>query len=142
MCGVALPSGAQVTAYQSIKDSQTGQYLDETIVSWDSPNHASNDVVNSRNAINQTGSCSISSNGVTENLIADNSGSPPAACANGQYVAAQTSIQSSFYFGFRVGTQCGSFTVSIEILGGSEITQETADGYLSSAVGRLQQTIG
>lgn len=144
ICGESIPSGAQTTAYESVRDSQTDQYLDETIVDWDNANDAGNAVIDARNTIDQTGSCSVSSNGVTESLIADNEGSPPAACANAQYLAAQTSIQSSFYNGFQVATQCGSFTVVIEILGGvgSIITQETADGYLSSAVGQLQKTTG
>jgi hypothetical protein len=146
ICGEPIPSGAQATAFELLQDSQTGQDLGETIVAWDSADAASNAVSSSRNAIDQTGSCSISSGGVTEELIADNAGSPPPECSGGQYLAAQASISSTFYSGYRVVTQCGHFTISIAILAnaasGVVINQETADGYLNTAAGRLQNTVG
>ena len=45
----------------------------------------------------------------------------------------------------QVATQCGRFTITIGILANAAsgvINQETADGYLNTAAGRLQNTVG
>jgi len=142
ICGGALPKGAQATAYETLQDSQSGQFLWEAITYWDNAADAGTAVIESGNAIGSTG-CSYSSNGVTEEFFSDNGGSPPQECGSGQYLETPMSVWSSFYFGAEVFAQCGSFTVAVQILGGvgSTVTQSTADGYLNNAVGNLQRAL-
>lgn len=144
LCGEPLASGAQATAYESMQNTEDEQNLSETIIRWDSASDASNAIVGARNAIDQVGSCPISGNGTTMNVIAISGGLSPSACSSGQYVAVQgSSAQATSYIGYRVATSCGAYTVAIGIVGlTGVITQETADGYLTSAVAKLQGTIG
>jgi hypothetical protein len=144
LCGDPLPGGARLTAYETLQDGQTGQYLEEFIIEWDNSGDAALLISNDHAALDKTGSCSWNSGGQTLELADDEAGSVPQECGGGQYVATQASIPSVSLSGFHASAQCGLYTISATIFGGrgSTVNHETADRYLSSAVGRLQQTLG
>jgi hypothetical protein len=146
LCGEQLPSGAQATAYETMKNSNSAdqQELNDSVIRWDSASDASNALASAKNTIDQIGSCPMSQNGATANISAIPGGSPPPACSGGQYLAVQgTSDQAAGYIGYRVAASCGAYTVAIAIVGPtSVISQETADGYLTTAVAKLQSTLG
>lgn len=137
-------TGATATAYESINDQQTGTFLAETITSWDRAADAGQAIKVDRQAVDQSGSCSITSSGATEEYSGDDAGSPPSSCVSpGQYFATQINTTSSSfaspYNGFFIQAQCGTTTITVKIesdLPGG-ITQQSADGYLSSAIGKL-----
>lgn len=144
ICGGPV-SGDTAAAYETIKDSQSGTILDEALVSWDNTSGPSQGIATTRQTIDQNGSCSVTSNGVTTQYTGDEPGSPPSSCVSpGQYLATQvevTSPSSTFpYFGFTEIVQCGATTIFVRVYSDvpGAITQTTADGYLSSAVGNLE----
>lgn len=146
ICGAPV-SGDTNTAFETIQDQQTGTILTEALVSWRSASDAGQAVTNNRQAVDQSGSCSFTSSGVTAVYTGDNAGSPPSSCVSpGQYFATQVNVSSpSFtfpYFGFTVEAQCGATTIFIRVYSDQPgaITQQTADGYLSSAIGKLDST--
>jgi hypothetical protein len=145
VCGGPV-SGDTATAYETIEDQQAGTYLSEVLVSWDSAADAGQAVTANRQAVDKSGSCSFTSNGATAQYTGDYAGSPPSSCANpGQYFDTQievTSPSSIFpYFGYVVIAQCGSTTIFIRVFSNQPgaITQQAATGYLSSAIGKLDQ---
>lgn len=144
LCGDPLPGGARLTAYETLQDGQTGQYLEEFIIEWDNSGDAAVLISNDHAALDKTGSCSYGSGGQRLEFADDEAGSAPQECGNGQYVATQVSIPSVSLSGFHASAQCGLYTISVTIFGGagSTVNHETADGYLSSAVGKLQKTLG
>lgn len=144
LCGDPLPGGARLTAYETLQDGQTGQYLEEFIIGWDNPGDAAVLISNDHAALDKTGSCGYGSGGQKLEFAGDEAGSAPQECGNGQYVATQVSIRSVSLSGFHASAQCGLYTISVTIFGGagSTVNHETADGYLSSTVGRLQKTLG
>ena len=144
LCGNPLPDGARLTAYETLQDSQTGQYLEDYLIEWDNPGDAAVLISNDHAALDKTGSCSYGSGGQRVEFAGDEAGSAPQECGSGQYVATQVSIPSGSLSGFHTSAQCGLYTISVTIFGGagSTVNHETADGYLSSAVGRLQQALG
>lgn len=142
ICGGPL-SGATATAYETIKDSQTGQFVDETLTAWDNAADARNAGMMNHQALDQSGSCSLPDSGATATYTGDYAGSPPSDCSSGQYLATGATLSSpSFilsYSGYLVGTLCGTVSVVVVVesdLGG--ITQETANGYLNTAVDDLE----
>jgi hypothetical protein len=147
ICGGPL-SGDAATAYEKISDQQDGTALDEVLTSWDSTSDARQAIADARRTIDQRESCSITtSNGSTLEYTGDDPGSPPSSCVNpGQYLATQAKISSPSvifpYFGFAVIAQCGPTTIFIRVYSRQPgaITQQVADGYLGSAVGRLRST--
>ncbi len=141
-CGGAL-NGAKATAYEELEDAQTGQDLSETITYWDGSADAAAAISSTRSAIDRSGSCSYSTNGITEHFAGDDAGSVPQECPGGQSLATQASIRADRLTGYQSSAQCGSFTVVIEVLAstGPVITQSTVDGYLSTAVAALQKTL-
>jgi len=146
ICGGPL-SGDTATAYENISDQQDGRMLDEVLVSWDSTSEAGRAITVARQTIDQRESCSITSNGATLEYTGDDQGSPPSSCVNpGQYLATQVKISSSSiafpFFGFAAIAQCGPTTIFIRVYSHQPgaITQQVADGYLSSAVDRLKST--
>jgi len=144
LCGDPLPGGARLTAYETLQDGQTGQYLEEFIIEWDNSGDAALLISNDHAALDKTGSCSWNSGGQTLELTGDEAGSTPQECGSGQYVATQASIPSVSLSGFHASAQCGLYTISVTIFGGtgSTVNHDMADGYLSSAAGRLQKTLG
>jgi hypothetical protein len=143
ICGGPV-SGDTATAYEAINNQQAGTFLDETLVSWRSTTDAGQAISSDRQAVDESGSCSFAASGATEQYEGDDPGSPPSSCVNsGQYFATQVSVSSpsssSIYFGFVTEAQCGTTTISVEVesdLPGG-VTQQTADGYLNSAIGAL-----
>jgi hypothetical protein len=142
ICGGPL-SGATAAAYETIKDSQTGQFLNETLTAWDNAADARNAGMMNHQALDQSGSCSLSDSGATATYSGDYAGSPPSGCSSGQYLATGAALSSpSFilpYSGYLVGTLCGTVSVVVEVesdLGG--ITQGAVNGYLSTAVDDLE----
>ena len=131
-------------AYETLQDSQTGQYLEEFIIEWDNSGDAGGLISNDHAALDKTGSCSYGSGGQRLEFAGDEVGSAPPECGDGQYVATQVSIPSESLSGFHASAQCGLYTISATIFGGagSTVSHATADGFLSSAVGRLQKTLG
>jgi hypothetical protein len=146
LCGDPLPAGGRLTAYETLQDGQTGQYLQEVIIEWDNSGSAAGDISDDRSAIGQRGHCRSSSGGQAVGSVGLEPGSAPRECANGQYVATQLSIRSASLSlsGYDASAQCGLYTISATILGGtgSTVNHETADGYLNSSVAKLQQTLG
>ena len=144
LCGDPLPGGARLTGYETLQDGQTGQYLEEFIIEWDNSGDAAVLISNDHAALDKTGSCSYGSGGQRLEFAGDEAGSAPQECGNGQYVATQVSIPSVSLSGFHASAQCGLYTISVTIFGGagSTVNHETAGGYLSSAVGSLQKTLG
>ena len=144
LCGDPLPGGARLTAYETLQDGQAGQYLEEFIIEWDSPRDAAVLISNDHAALDKTGRCSYGSGGQKVEFAGDESGTVPQECGNSLYVATQVSIPSVPLSGSHASAQCGLYTISVTILGGagSTVDHETADGYLSGAVGRLQQVLG
>lgn len=146
MCGAPV-SGATATADEQMVDHQQGVALDEVLVSWRSVADAAQNVTSNRQAVDQSGSCSLSLSGSTATYTGDNQGSPPSSCLNpGQYFATAVNISfSSSAFpeppesGYVAEAQCGSTIIWIRVYGsfGNSITQQTADGYLSSAIEKL-----
>jgi hypothetical protein len=146
ICGGPV-SGDTAAALETIVDRQTGTVLDETLVSWDNAADPGQVITTARQAVDQSGSCSMTSNGVTTEYTGDDPGSPPSSCVSpGQYFATQAKISSpSFtfpFFGFTVIAQCGTTTIFVRVVSDlpGAVTQQTADGYLSSAVGNLKST--
>ncbi len=142
ICGGAL-SGAIATAYETILDSQTGQFLNETLTTWDNAADARNASMMNHQTLDQNGSCSVSNSGVTTTYKGDYAGSPPSSCSSRQYLATSAATSSPSlvtpYSGYLVGALCG--TVSVVILIESDlpvIAQGMADGYLSTAVHSLE----
>jgi hypothetical protein len=148
MCGAPV-YGATVTADEQIVDHQHGVALDEVLVSWRSAADAGQNVTSNRQAVDQSasGSCSLSLSGSTATYTGDYQGSPPSNCPSpGQYFATVVSISfsSSAYpelpeSGYVVEAQCGDIITWLRVYGGfgNSITQQTADGYLSSAIQKL-----
>lgn len=141
--GTGVPATA--TAYEGIRDNQTGTVLSEALVSWSSAADADQAITTDRQAVDQSGSCSFTSSGITEEYSGDDAGSPPPSCENpGQYFATQVEVSSpSFilpYFGFLVQAHCGTTTITVQVESDEPgaITQQSADGYLSSAIGKLE----
>ncbi len=142
ICGGPL-SGATATAYETIKDSQTGQFLTETLTAWDNAADARNAGMMNKQALDQSGSCSLSNSGATATYTGDYAGSPPSGCSSGQYLATGATLSSPSlilpYSGYLVGTLCATVSVVVEVesdLGG--IAQGTVNGYLSTAVDDLE----
>jgi hypothetical protein len=144
LCGHPLPGGARLTAYETLQDGQAGQYLEEFIIEWDSPRDAAVLISNDHAALDKTGRCSYGSGGQKVEFAGDEAGSVPQECGNSLHVATQVSIPSVPLSGSHASAQCGLYTISVTILGGagSTVDHEMADGYLSGAVGRLQQVLG
>ncbi|HLN66059.1 MAG TPA: M48 family metalloprotease [Streptosporangiaceae bacterium] len=144
LCGDPLPGGARLTAYETLQDGQTGQFLEEFIIEWDNPGDAAVLIRNDHAALDKTGSCSYGSGEQRLEFAGDEPGSVPQECGNGQYVATQVSYPSVPLPGFHASAQCGLYTISVTIFGraGPAVNHETADGYLNSAVGRLQKNLG
>jgi hypothetical protein len=116
------------------------------MIAWGSSADASQFIASDRKAVDQSGSCSYTSNNETSEFEGDYSGNPPSSCFNpGGYLATQVFVTSSSLFssglisGFYVEAQCGTFTITIQAEGGpcEGIYQGTAEGYLSNTVGRL-----
>ena len=150
ICGAPLRSGAQVTAFELLQDSQTNQSLLEIIIDWDADADAGTAIADNRTAVDTSGSCSYTSNNETAKYEGDYSASPPSSCSNpGKYLDTQVFVTSSSLFspglisGFNVEVQCGTFTIAIQAEGapGAGVDQGAADGYLSNAVGRLAATV-
>ena len=152
MCGTILPSGAQAVAYETIRNSSTGQYLTESIIHWASVAGASAVVTEFRNQIDNINGCSISSNGITYQFDGNYNfvdGSPPPQCVNGKYdgttLTTQPSVMSSglaYSWGAESIVQCGSFTVAVKIISDSVGTsQHSSDGYLNLAVNNLEKAL-
>jgi Zn-dependent protease with chaperone function len=144
LCGDPLPGGARLTAYETLQDSQAGQYLEDYLIEWDNPGDAAVLISNDHAALDKTGRCSYGSGGQRIEFAGDEAGSAPQECGGGQYVATQVSIPSASLSGFHASAQCGRYTISVTVFGGagSAINHETADEYLSRAVARLQQALG
>lgn len=141
ICGGPLP-GATATAYETIVDSQTGQFLNETLTSWDNAADARNADMMNHQGIDQSGSCTLSNSGQTATYTGDYPGSSPSSCTSGQYLGTAATLSSPSlmapYSGYLVGTLCGTVSVVVAVesyLPG--ITQGTANGYLSTAVDTL-----
>lgn len=145
ICG-GSDQGARSTAYETIKDQQTGTVLTEALVSWDNAQDASQAVSADHQAVEQEGSCSYSNSGVTAMYSGDYQGQPPSSCASpNEYFASEVEIEPqgaiSPYTGFTTAAQCGTATVSILITSDLPgVTQQTANGYLNAAIGRLEST--
>ncbi len=144
ICGGPV-SGDSAAAYETIRNQQTGIFLDEGLVSWNSISDASQTITAGRQAIDRSGSCSGASNGATIVYSGDSPGSPPSSCVNpGQYLATQAKLSSPStkfpYLGFTIVAQCGPTTIFIRVYSQQPgaVTQQVTDGYLSSAVGRLK----
>jgi hypothetical protein len=149
ICGAPV-SGAKTLAAEYIKDNQTHQSVAETIIEWDKSTYASEFVADDHKAVDKAGSCSYTSNNETTEFEGDYSGSLPSSCLNpGRYLATQVFVTSSSLFspgltsGFYVEAQCGIFTITIQAEGepGYGISQVTADGYLSNAVGHFAAAV-
>jgi hypothetical protein len=143
ICGAPV-SGDTNTAYETIQDQQSGTFLTEALVEWRSASDAGQGVTNNRQAVDQSGSCSLASSGVTAVYAGDDPGSPPSSCVSpGQYFATQVNVSSPSsvlsYFGYTVDVRCGTTTIFIRVFSDlpGAITQQTTDGYLSSAIGKL-----
>jgi hypothetical protein len=136
-------SGATAIAYEGVQNNQTGTFLGETLVSWPTVQDASNSIAADRKAIDQRESCSDVVSGSTETFTSDYPGSPPPSCINpGQYFASSVETTSPSavlpYQGFFVEAQCGTITISVkEELNLPGASQQTADGYLGSAISKL-----
>jgi hypothetical protein len=148
ICGAPV-YGATATAYEQMVDHQSGTALEEALVTWASASDAGQAVTSNRQAVDQNPSegCSLTGSGSTATYMGDDEGSPPSSCASpGQYFATTVTISFSSSglaelpeSGYVVEAQCGATTISIRVYGGfaNSITQQTADGYLSSAIGNL-----
>jgi hypothetical protein len=142
ICGGPLP-GATATAYETIVDNQTGQFLNETLTAWDTAADARNAGMANHQAIDQSGSCTLSDSGQTATYTGDYAGSAPSSCTSGQYLATAATLSSpsliSSYSGYLVGTLCGTFSVVVAVESDLPvITQGTANGYLNTAVDSLE----
>lgn len=139
-------SGDTATAYETIEDQQAGTFLTEELVSWDSVADAGKAITANRQAVDQNGGCSYTHNRVTAHYTGDYEGSPPSSCEDpGQYFATQIEVTKpslSFpYSGFVTGAQCGAVTIIVLAYTNQSggVTQQTANGYLSFAIGQLDR---
>lgn len=149
VCGAPV-YGATATAYEQMVDHQSGTALEEALVTWGSASDAGQAITSNRQAVDQSGSCSFTASGSTATYTGDYQGSPPSSCVSpGQYFATAVSISFSSSAlpelpesGYVVEAQCGATTIWIRIYGGfaNSLTQQTADGYLSSAIDNLDST--
>jgi hypothetical protein len=142
ICGGPLP-GATATAYETIVNNQTGQFLSETLTTWDNAADARNASSMNHQGIDQNGSCTLSDSGETATYTGDYAGSAPSSCTSGQYLATMATLSSpsmvSSYSGYLVGTLCGTISVVVEVESDlSDPTQGTANGYLNTAVDTLE----
>jgi len=148
ICGGHTPGlTATATAYETIQDQQTGTFLHEALVSWPSAIDAGRAITIDRQAVDQSGSCSFTYSGVTAVYKGDDAGSPPSSCTSpGQYFATQVQASSPSiilpYNGYLIEAQCGTIIISVRVYSDQlgAITQQAADGYLSSAIGQLDST--
>jgi hypothetical protein len=138
-------TSATAAAYEQISDDQTGTVLIETLVSWPSAADAGQAITTDRQAVDQSGSCSITSSGTTATYTGDDAGSPPSSCMSpGQYFATSAEISQPSaifsYYGYAIQAQCGNTTISLQVVSDQigAITQQSADGYFSAAVGKLE----
>lgn len=144
ICG-GPDSGDTAAAYETIEDQQTDTYLTEALVTWDSAVDAGKAITANRQAVDQNGGCSYTTNRETAQYTGDYAGSPPTSCLNpGQYFATGIEVTSSSfaipYSGFVIEARCGAATIFVRVYSQSEtITQQTADGYLSAAIGQLDR---
>jgi hypothetical protein len=145
LCAAPLSSGAKAGAGEVVKDTQTGQLMEEVLIDWDSAADAGASVAADRSAVDETGSCSFSSDWVTQVFNGDDTGVPPQECGAGQYLGTQASIPDWFSNGYVAEAQCGSFEIEIMIIGNASsagaIDQDVNDGYLNTAVGTLKTKI-
>jgi hypothetical protein len=142
ICG-GPTTGATSIAYEAIQNNQQGMFLNEILISWGSAQDASQAITNDRQAVDRSGSCSNAVSGSTETYTGDYSGAPPSSCESpGQYLA--TSVETTSpsaalpYQGFLVEAQCGTTTITAKVESNLPgVTQQTADGFLSQAIGKL-----
>jgi hypothetical protein len=141
ICGGPLP-GDTATAYETIVDNQTGQFLNETLTAWNNAADARNAGMMNHQAIDQSGSCTLSNSGETATYTGDYTGSPPSSCTSGQYLATAATLSSpslfTSYSGYLVGALCGTVSVVVTVESDLGVTQATADGYLNTAVNSLE----
>ena len=148
LCG-GSEAGATATAYELINDQQqtgplTGTYLIETLTSWRSAAAARRFITVDRQAVDQSGSCSVTDSGAADEYTGDYAGSPPQDCIGaGQFFATHvhtTSPSEPFpYDGFLVEAQCGTMTITVKVENNlpEAVTQQSTEGYLSSAISKL-----
>jgi hypothetical protein len=143
ICGGPV-HGANSTAYETIQDYQNGTVLTEALVTWHFATDAGQAITIDRQAVDQSGSCSVTSSGVTAVYSGDDAGSPPLSCVSpGHYFATQVKVSSSSSTfpdnGFAVVAQCGTITIYVQVYNDQPgtITQQVADGYLSSAISKF-----
>lgn len=142
ICGGRL-TGAEATAYETIIDNQTGEFLTETVTAWDSAANARAANAMNHQALDANGRCTSSNSGQTSTYTGDYAGTPPESCTSGQYLATAASLTTpssiTLYQGFLTGALCGTISVVVEVesdLPG--VTQDIVDGYLSTAAQALQ----
>jgi hypothetical protein len=136
-------TGATAIAYEGIQNHQNGMFLSEVLTSWRTAQDAGQAITADRQAVDQSGSCSNAVSGSTVTFTSDYGGSPPSSCvSSGQYFA--TSVETTSpsailpYQGFLVEAQCGTTTISVEVESElTVVTQQTADGFLSEAIDKL-----
>lgn len=149
ICGAPLPGGAQAAAFELLQDSQSGQDLSESIVDWGTASEASEMITEDRTAVDQSGSCVYTNSNATTKNQGDFTSTIPSGCADpGEYLGNRvlvttSSLPSALISGFRSEVQCGSFTLTVQVLGVQRagVDQDLVDGYLSNAVGRFDATV-
>jgi hypothetical protein len=149
ICG-EYGDGATAVAFETIGDKQTGMILSETLVSWRSAADAGRAITIDREAVtgSGSGSCSYASSGTTVVYTGDYAGHPPSICRSpgnpGQYFGTQIFVTppsvTPQYFGFLAQVQCGATTISVQVENdvAGVISQPSLNGYLSSAIGKLE----
>jgi hypothetical protein len=142
--------GATAVAFETIGDKQTGMILSETLVSWRSAADAGRAIAIDREAVtgSGSGSCSYTSSGTAVVYTGDYAGHPPSICRSpgdpGQYFGTQIFVTppsvTPQYFGFLAQVQCGATTISVQVENdvAGVISQPSLNGYLSSAIDKLE----
>jgi hypothetical protein len=142
ICGGAISSTPRFASGELLENNQSGIVFAENIIYWPSASDAAQAITNDTTTVSQNSAgCSYSSNGVTEEFTQNFSGSPPQGC--GQYLATDSQLSTASYFGSRVETQCGTYTIEIDYLVSTPQFNSvgTVDGYLNNAVGRFMTVL-
>jgi hypothetical protein len=133
ICGSPTP-GVVAVAGEVLVDSDSRIELVELIDEWPTPADAGQSISADAAGLD----CRYSNQGVTSKYYGGHQFNAPSSCFEpGQTLEAnltRTYKDSSYAIGYFLEVQCGSFTVTLDVLPGIYVSEDTAMGYFTNAV--------
>jgi hypothetical protein len=130
---------------ENIDDSQDGLSVQDTLTVYENSVTAARSVMDNRQAVGKTGSCSALEGGGIWRFSGKNPGSPPPGCVDAGEFLSVDAIGSSptgqgVLHGFVDEVQCGRITIEVVVMSNQThaLSWIAAYGYLSGAVNQLE----